>query len=170
MPRPLSIVEMFFKTHNLLHRKIFRKSVKVSDPSRKSVELSCLTFKVKNCFKNWNKFNLKGMRSVSFMNFRVPDLKKGDVMNAQGGQIVSILAIWFLYANVFTRFFNTFSDDHLSWNDGIKGQLISKRLWYPEFFQKMNEKIRLNYYNTSGRIVFARFLKELTSPKKTFWN
>ena len=57
--------------------------------------------------------------AFSFMNFRIPDLKKGDVMNAQGGQIVSILAILFLYTNVFT----------IIWNDGIKGQLISKGLF-----------------------------------------
>ena len=36
----------------------------------------------------------------SFMNFRVPDLKKGDVMNAQGGQIVSILVHSFDFGNL----------------------------------------------------------------------
>ena len=59
-PRPLSIFEMFFLTHNLLHRKIFRKSVKVSDPSGKSVELSFLTFKVKNCFKKLKQIQFEG--------------------------------------------------------------------------------------------------------------
>ena len=41
-------------------------------------------------------------------------------------------------------------------------------LWYPQFFQKMNEKIQLNYYDISGRIVFVRFLEELKTPKRHF--
>ena len=41
----------------------------------------------------------------------------------------------------------------------LKGQLISKGLfWYPQFSQKMNEKNRIYYYDTSGRLVFVRFL------------
>ena len=53
----------------------------------------------------------------------------------------------------------------------IKGQLISKGLfWYPQFFQKINEKIRLYYYDTSGRLAFIRFLEEFEDTKKTFQN
>ena len=52
-----------------------------------------------------------------------------------------------------------------------KGQLISERtFWYPQFFQKTNEKIRLKYYDTSGRLVFVRFLEEFEETKKTFRN
>ena len=41
-----------------------------------------------------------------------------------------------------------------------KGQLISKAFWHPQFFQKTNEKIRLNYYDTLDPLVFVRFLEE----------
>ena len=34
----------------------------------------------------------------------------------------------------------------------------------------MNEKIRLNYYDTSGQLVFIRFLEEFEGTKKTFRN
>ena len=34
---------------------------------------------------------------------------------------------------------------------------------------KMNEQIRL-YYDTSGRLVFVRFLGEIEDTKKTFRN
>ena len=32
----------------------------------------------------------------------------------------------------------------------------------------MNEQIRLNYYHTSGRLVFVRFSEELKTPKSPF--
>ena len=53
---------------------------------------------------------------------------------------------------------------------GTKSQLISKCLFgtYLQFFQKMNKKIRANYYGTSTQIVFIRFLEELKTPKKHF--
>ena len=34
------------------------------------------------------------------------------------------------------------------------------------FFQKTNERIRLYYYDTSGRLVFVRFLEEIEDAKK----
>ena len=40
--------------------------------------------------------------------------------------------------------------------------------WYVQFFQKTNEKIQPNYYDTSSRIVFVRFLEELKTPKRHF--
>ena len=40
--------------------------------------------------------------------------------------------------------------------------------WYLQFSQKTNEKIRLNYYGTSSRIVFVCFLGELKIPKRHF--
>ena len=39
---------------------------------------------------------------------------------------------------------------------------------YLRFFQKTNKKNRLNYYGTSSRIVFVRFLEELKTPKRHF--
>ena len=42
-----------------------------------------------------------------------------------------------------------------------------RTFWYPQFFQKTNKKIQLNYYDTSGRIVFVCFLEELKTQKKT---
>ena len=41
--------------------------------------------------------------------------------------------------------------------------------WYPQFFQKTNEKNRL-YYDTSGRLIFVCFLLEIKDTKKTFRN
>ena len=32
----------------------------------------------------------------------------------------------------------------------------------------MNKKIQLNYYDTSGRLVFVRFLEEFKTPKRHF--
>ena len=54
---------------------------------------------------------------------------------------------------------------------GGKGQLIAK--WFfgvIDFLQKTNEQIRLYYYDTSGRLVFVRFLEEIDDPKKPFRN
>ena len=39
---------------------------------------------------------------------------------------------------------------------------------YLQFSQKMKEKIRSNYYGTSSRIVFFRFLEELKKSKRHF--
>ena len=39
-----------------------------------------------------------------------------------------------------------------------------------EIFQKMNEWIRLYYFDTSGRLVFVHFLEEIEDTKKTFRN
>ena len=39
-----------------------------------------------------------------------------------------------------------------------------------DFLQKTNEQIRLYYYDTSGRLVFVRFLEEINDPKKPFRN
>ena len=38
------------------------------------------------------------------------------------------------------------------------------------FLQKTNERILLYYYETSGRLVFVRFLEEIEDTKKTFRN
>ena len=55
--------------------------------------------------------------------------------------------------------------------DNSKGQLISKCLFdVSNFSQKMNEKIRLYCYDTSGRLVFVRILGEIKDTKKTFRN
>ena len=47
-----------------------------------------------------------------------------------------------------------------------KGQKKSK--WF--FQAEKNEWILLYYYETSGRLVFIRFLEEIEATKKTFWN
>ena len=36
------------------------------------------------------------------------------------------------------------------------------------FLQKTNERIRLYYYDTSGRLVFVHFLEEIDDPKNHF--
>ena len=38
------------------------------------------------------------------------------------------------------------------------------------FLQKTDERILLYYYQTSGRLVFVRFLEEIEDTKKTFRN
>ena len=38
------------------------------------------------------------------------------------------------------------------------------------FLQKTNERILLYYYETSGRLVFVRFLEEIEDTKKAFPN
>ena len=40
--------------------------------------------------------------------------------------------------------------------------------WYLQFFQKRTKKFKPNYYGTSSRIIFIRFLKELKTPKRHF--
>ena len=53
----------------------------------------------------------------------------------------------------------------------VKGQLISKGLFgILNYSKKTNEQIQLNYYDTSGRIVFVRFLEEFEDTKKTLRN
>ena len=39
--------------------------------------------------------------------------------------------------------------------------------WVIDFLQKTNERIRLYYYDTSGRLVFVRFLEEIDDYQKT---
>ena len=39
-----------------------------------------------------------------------------------------------------------------------------------KFLQETNEKIRLYYYDTSGRLVFVRFLEEIDDPQKPLQN
>ena len=59
----------------------------------------------------------------------------------------------------------------LSSSSFAKGQIISKCLFGVfNFFQKMNKQILLYYYETSGRLVFVRFLEEVEDTKKTFRN
>ena len=56
-------------------------------------------------------------------------------------------------------------------SEGAKGQLILK--WFfgvIDFLQKTNKRIRLYYYDTSGRLVLVRFLGEIEDTKKTFRN
>ena len=38
------------------------------------------------------------------------------------------------------------------------------------FLQKTNKRILLYYYETSGQLVFIRFLEEIEDTKKTFQN
>ena len=50
-----------------------------------------------------------------------------------------------------------------------KSQLISKWFGGHRFPpKKMNEQIWLYYYDTSGRLVFVRFLRKLTTPRNHF--
>ena len=42
---------------------------------------------------------------------------------------------------------------------------FKKTFWYPQFLQKTNQKIRLNYYDTSSWLVFVRFLEEFEDTK-----
>ena len=54
---------------------------------------------------------------------------------------------------------------------GTKGQKKSK--WFfssRRFLKKTNERILLHYYETSGGLVFVRFLEEIEDTKKTFPN
>ena len=52
-----------------------------------------------------------------------------------------------------------------------KGQLISKGLFgILNSSKKTNEKIRPNYYDISGQIVFVRFFGRIEKPQKTFRN
>ena len=37
-----------------------------------------------------------------------------------------------------------------------------------DFLQKTNERIRLYYYDTSGRLVFVRFLEETEKPFRNY--
>ena len=37
-----------------------------------------------------------------------------------------------------------------------------------DFLQKMNERIQLYFYDTSSRLVFARFLEEIEDTKNHF--
>ena len=53
----------------------------------------------------------------------------------------------------------------------LKGPVnFEMSFWYLQFSQKTNEKIRLYYYDTSGRLVFVRFLEEIEDTQKTFRN
>ena len=39
-----------------------------------------------------------------------------------------------------------------------------------DFLKKMNDRIRLYYYDTSSRLVFVHFLEEIEDTKKPFRN
>ena len=52
-----------------------------------------------------------------------------------------------------------------------KGQLISKGIFsILNSLKKWTKKIRLYYYDPSGRLVFVHFLGEIGDKKKTFRN
>ena len=42
--------------------------------------------------------------------------------------------------------------------------------WGHQFPPEKNKQIRLYYYDTSGRLVFVRFLEEINDTKKPFQN
>ena len=52
----------------------------------------------------------------------------------------------------------------------LKVSKTRKQIVKPWIFQKINKWIRLYYYDTSGRLVFVRFLEEIEDTKKTFRN
>ena len=52
------------------------------------------------------------------------------------------------------------------WGVQIVEMVFSSR----RFLQKTNERILLYYYETSGRLLFVRFLEEIEDTKKTFRN
>ena len=60
------------------------------------------------------------------------------------------------------------SDDDYSSDDYYRSFNFKRTYFYPQFFQKTNKTIMLHYYDTSGRIVFVRFLEELKTPKRHF--
>ena len=45
-----------------------------------------------------------------------------------------------------------------------------KLLTFRSFFQKTNQRILLHFYETSGQIVFVRFMEEIEYTRKTFRN
>ena len=51
-----------------------------------------------------------------------------------------------------------------------KGHLISKRLFSILNSPKNKQKSQLYYYDTSGRLVFVRFLREIEDTNKSFRN
>ena len=40
--------------------------------------------------------------------------------------------------------------------------------WYPQFFQHMNEKNRLNCYDTAGPFVFVHLLEQFKDTNRHF--
>ena len=62
------------------------------------------------------------------------------------------------------------SDDDYSSDDYYRSINFKRTFFYLQFFQKMNKTIWLYYYDTSGRIVFVRFLEKFEDTKKTFRN
>ena len=52
-----------------------------------------------------------------------------------------------------------------------KGQKQLKMIFSGRrFLQKMNERVLLYYYETSGWLIFIHFLEEIEDTKRTFWN
>ena len=45
---------------------------------------------------------------------------------------------------------------------------FKRTFWYAQFSQKTNEIIQLHHYDTSGRLVFVRFLGEIEDKKRHF--
>ena len=68
------------------------------------------------------------------------------------------------------KFYNILTPDWFRLTSKFKGQLISKGLFGILNSSKTNAKNQLNYYDTSGRLFFVRFLEEFEDTKKTFRN
>ena len=78
------------------------------------------------------------------------------------------IKLFFKTAKEITLIFNT-QNWYAKTEVMLKCQTMSKRFFssWP-FLQKTNEGILLYYYETSGRLVFVRFLEEIEDTKKTF--
>ena len=97
---------------------------------------------------------------------------------ASGRNNLSDIMPWILFSSVSfldwreekNQFALTKETFRLKWYFS-KGQLISKGLLASSILPKNErKKIRLYYYDTSGRLVFVRFLGEIEDTKKTFRN
>ena len=75
-----------------------------------------------------------------------------------------------IFINAFVALVFMFCCISLDISLNTKGQLISKGLFGILNSSKYERKIQPNYYDTSGRLFFIRFLEEIEDTKKTFRN
>ena len=75
------------------------------------------------------------------------------------------LKIWLKCRN-----FSSYSFFYPNLNKDERSVNFKLTFWYPRFPQKTNEKSRLHYYDTIGRLVFVRFLGQIEDTKKTCRN
>ena len=115
------------------------------------------------CRENIIQILLFASKHKEFANLETNKVACGEILEQDS---------WCFCFNSYCILFSSYMKISVLWDEkktASKGQLILKRLFgILNSSKKRTKKIRLNYYDTSGRIAFVRFLEEFKTPRRHF--